>query len=146
VPARHTAIDSTKTKAIAGGASQKGHRAATQESSETVDRPGLVVLKVRPKKQSSVDHPILRLEALLGELNNEDATEAQLQSDSVKRNLERGKDIKGLVDFLTSLFAPVKQRIAEKRARLSNDMAQVEQEMRLFRDANGTQEAIKIED
>lgn len=157
LPTRQTVIDLTETIAIAGDGRQKRRRVVTQDSSETVEQIGLVVLKVNPKKLASLlarlrsrekssGHPILGLEALIGELDEDDAEDARKVFDLVKSGLEREKDIKSFVEFLTRLFAPVKQRIAGKRARLSDDMARVEQEMRLFQEADGTPEVIKIED
>ena len=158
VPIRHTVIDLTETTAPAGDAHRKRRRAVTQDSSEKVDQTCLVVvLKVNPEKVSNLfarlrskkrrsDHPVMGLEALVDELNEDDAEDARKAFDLVRSSLKRDKDVKSLVDFLTILFAPVKQRIVGKRARLSDDMAQVEQEMRLFQEANGTPEVIKIED
>jgi hypothetical protein len=157
VSTRSSVVGLTETTPAADDAPLQRQRAATHDSGETVERRGLVVLRANPQslsnllgrlhsRKNSNDHAILRLEALLGELGEEDAEEARVVFDPVRRNLERRKDVKDLVEFLTSLFAPVKQRIAGKRDRLSSDMAQVEQEMRLFEGANRAPEVIKIED
>lgn len=157
VPARPAVVDLTEGTPTADGARRKRRRAVTQDSNETVNQTGLVVLKVDPEKLSNLlasfrskkrsrDHPILGLEALIVELNEDDAKDAQKAFDLVRSSLERDRPVRSFVDFLNNLFAPVKQRIAGKRARLSDDMAQVEQEMRLFQEANGTPEVIKIED
>ena len=93
----------------------------------------------RPKKRSR-DHPILRLEALFGELNEDDAEDAGKVFGLVRSSLERDRPVNRFVDFLASQAA-----YRWKRACLFDDMAQVEQEMRLFQKANGDPEVIKIE-
>lgn len=129
VPARPAVVDLTEGTSTADDARPQGQRAATQDSSDTIYRAGLVVLRINPVRladklglprpiKRSKDHPILRLEALLGELEERDARVARPVFDSVRSSLENDIDVKGLADFLNNLFAPVKQRIAGKRARL----------------------------
>jgi hypothetical protein len=126
--------------------------------SDAPSQPGL--------QQSLADHPILRLEALLGELDEDDTQEAQQVFKLVRRNLEKGSNASGLIDHLNRLFVPVKQRVTverdrlsddlaqvsqemlcleEKRDRLSNDMTQVEKEMQLFEDVDGAGDNMDVD-
>jgi chromosome segregation ATPase len=81
------------------------------------------------QSRSPGDHPILRLEALLGELDEDDTNEAQQLFNLIRRNLEKGSDAKFLINHVNRMFVSVKQRVAGKHDRLSNEMAQIEQEM-----------------
>jgi hypothetical protein len=143
VPAQPVVIGLTDVVATLEDACRNGQHTARRNASRTTRQSGLVVLKTNLRKLSSLlsqlhagqkssDYPILRLEALVGELDEDDAAEDRVVFRSVRRNLERGKDVKGLIDFLTTLFASVKQRIAEEYSRHSEGMAEAAQKKKLF--------------
>lgn len=76
-----------------------------------------------------IDHPVLRLEALLCKLDKNKANQAQQVFGLIRDNLKEGQDAKGLIEHVIRLFESVKHHLAEDHDRLSNNMAQVEQEM-----------------
>lgn len=78
---------------------------------------------------SSVDHPVLRLEALLHKLDKNKASQAQQVLDLIRENLKEGQDAKGLIEHVVRLFGSVKQLLVEELDRLPNDLAVAEQEM-----------------
>jgi hypothetical protein len=169
--ARSPVNDEIGTSATPADTHFEIQQAATQDTSETVSQASLSTSKRRPddrvtlpilppSDRNSSDHPMLRLEDLIGDLDEDDAQDAQIFIDLIKRNLEKGRDTKGPASLLTRLFAPVKQRIAEeyeslleaKRrlaeeyVRVTKDMAQVAQKKKVFDNATEDSDVIKIED
>ena len=107
-----------------------------QVASKTISQPNLSASEDLHDhsltRRSSSDHSILCLEALVDELGEDDADEARAFFSLIKRNLEKGRETKSLVNTLTRLFVPLKQQIAKEYDRLSNEFAQVSQQKQLF--------------
>jgi hypothetical protein len=128
----------------------RNRRAARQKENEQAPRPGLLVLKYssgtrkepprqKRREQNSDRHAILHLEVFLGELNEDDADEARATFDLIRRNLEKGRDNKRHIDWLTRLFTPTRQRLQcaiDDYGRLTRDMKQIQQRMKLFEDVD----------
>jgi hypothetical protein len=124
--------------------------AARQKENEQAPRPGLLVLKYssgtrkelprqKRREQNSDGHAILHLEVFLGELNEDDADEARATFDLIRRNLEKGRDNNRHIDWLTRLFTPTRQRLQcaiDDYGRLTRDMKQIQQRMKLFEDVD----------
>lgn len=138
--ARSAINDITDGSATPDDIRSQGEETAIQDVNETTHQPSLATLEGisgdlpdtpgQPGPQRSpVRHPVLRPEALLGELGEDDANEAQQVFDLIRRNREKGGDAGFLINHLNRLFVPVKQRVAGDRDSLSNGMARVEQEM-----------------
>jgi len=113
--------------------------AATQDASEAFSHFSLSTpdmeaedLSDQPSQPhaetNSSDQPILRLESLIGELDEDDAQEASTYIDIIRRNIEKGRDTKGPSSLLTRLFAPAKQRVAEEHGSLSESKQRVSEE------------------
>ena len=83
-------------------------------------------------RRSSSHHSILCLEALVDELGEDDADEARALFSLIKRNLEKGRETKSLINTLTRLFVPLQQHITKEYDRLSNEFAQVSQQKQIF--------------
>lgn len=64
-------------------------------------------------------------------LDEDDADEARTLFALIKRNLEKGRETKSLINTLTRLFLPLKQRIADEYDRLFNEFARISQQMQL---------------
>lgn len=115
-------------------------------------RPGLIILKTNRDKhanhpdqhlpaqhlpeqhlsdqsrhQRTPDHAVLRLEALLDQLDEDDTQEAKALFELMRRNLGKGRENKEHIGALTRIFAPVKQRLSEEYDRLAKSVAQSKQ-------------------
>lgn len=149
----------TRRKAVPRGTSKTKTQPVTSTPKVKAEHPVVLIDQTHPVRSSS-DHPILRLEELIDELSEDDAQEAQIFIDLIKRNLEKGRDTKGPASLLKNLLAPAKQRItehhrslseakqrvAEKYKRISRHMAQAAQKMKLFDDADEAPDVSNVED
>jgi len=140
---RSTIETMTGTTATSNDTRSIGARTSVPDVNTTIIRPGFPTSQTNARNRSnaparsrsqrnSSDHHVLRLEALLAEMEEDDAHEARAVFGLIRRNLEKGRETKHLVGPLISLFAPLEQRIAGEYDRLSNELARVAQQKRLF--------------
>jgi hypothetical protein len=135
------------------------HLGAGQKENEETPRPGLLVLKYssgtrkelprqKRREQNFDGHAILHLEVFLGELNEDDVDEARATFDLIRRNLEKDRDNKRHIDWLTRLFAPTRQRLQcaiDDYGRLTRDMKQIQQRMKLFDDVDMAADGMDVD-
>ena len=164
IPVRSAVVDQTEVPATYDNVQSKEQGAVTQDASDTIPSSLIVTLQISPRKlavtigQSPpnprlIDHPVLRLDALLAKLYKKEADQAQQIFGIIRSNLDIGRDVGDLARYLIRLFVPVKQRMAEKHSRLSNnkaqvehDIAQVEQEMHLLADVGQAVDGMGIDE
>lgn len=164
VTVRSAVVDQTEVPATSDNVQPKEQGAVTQDASDTIPSSLIITLQMSPRKLAvtlgqsppsprPIDHPVLRLEALLCKLYKKEADQAQQIFGIIRSNLEIGRDVGDLARYLIRLFVPVKQRMAEKHGRLSNnkarvehDIAQVEQEMQLLADVGQAVDDMSIDE
>ncbi|GAB7336058.1 hypothetical protein MBLNU13_g08871t2 [Cladosporium sp. NU13] len=134
--ARSAVNDITDGSATPDDIRLQGEETVIQDVNETTHQLSLATLEGvsgdlpdtpgQPGPQRSpVRHPVLRPEALLGELGEDDANEAQQVFNLIRRNL--------------------KQRVTGDRDRLSTGVAQAEQQMHLFDNVDGAAGNMEID-
>lgn len=147
--ARPAVIDQTEIPATSDDVKPKGKGAAARNASNAISSSLIVTLRMSPRKLAVklslpppaprlVDHPVLRLEDLIGELEENEAYQAQQIFAFIRKNLEEGRDGSDLARYVIRLFEPVKQR-------LSNDVTQAEQKIKLLDDVDRALDGMDID-
>lgn len=147
--ARPAVIDQTEIPAKSDNVKPKREGAAARNASDTTSSSLIVTLRMSPRKLAvklgllppvprPVDHPVLRLEDLIGELEENEAYQAQQIFGFIRNNLEEGRDGSDLSRYVIRLFEPVKQR-------LSNDVTRAEQKIQLFDDVDMALDGMDID-